>query len=1000
MPDSAQEAYVAQLVTLLTGRGPCSLTWVCQQRPKPSSIAGGLKAFLQRRLEFVVTEGQQSGREKVSLSTTHASAAPSTEETAPRSKRKDPTNIVCRFFQNGTCRNGDSCKFLHVLPDGETTTKGAADAAGGSGGRPIDAQANSLATSDVTLVSHTHGRDRRAERGIDRRDLQAAVKHGRKERANPGPCGQARYRFTYKGVVYITDESCRHEITSWRDDGRDDIEAPHAAAVYGAHVVLIVDASGSMRSGDVDGYATRTAAVYECLARDLVEPQLQYGFLGAGGNVVTSLIEMSDDATVLLERVPLDRKLVATLRKCASSRAQSHGNYLPALDKAIELLDASNKEARLLLVFLSDGAPSDHTKMPCKHGIFVWRPTGRSRHDGRPELEHCQQGHQSCRSDVLATVRKECERRIKTIGQRFGRDRIILATVGFAHAKEDFSILEAMAKLLPRGSFSKTGLQASALKTAFSSLSSSLSTLRTESAGGRQLTLRSDVVVRREDPEEIRFSRMISGKGWVISEGVVHKYKYSQADDKLLPPQLLLEGGIAFRIEPFASGAERFAHRGSEIQLLSSGEKRRNGPWLVTKQSMYRELLFDLDFHLTFCRMHCQAQALATIFNARLQSLGMSSAWSSKPGLLASCTVRFVQCVIYKLKHQGRYVHVLAEPELEGRYVKYNNNAGGVRGPAADPASPTKAALGAIVEEDEDEEDEEVAAGVCDPCEVPQAFSHFTFVHSQHEKLVCDLQGVWNAADGYTLTDPVLHAVSGEKHRNGATDKGAAGIGKFFDTHVCGPLCRALSLPPTADMQRVLARKERELTAAEQRRKALEAAEEERKAAEAERTQHEVAMARQGPSRMELYVPETYDAQCHEYLHNFETRLGGAIVSHAVKVQVPANALPGSLLTFTWPPASYSLTANGCIRASVVPGRAKPGSMAYVHERREMQQRQQEQHERWAEANTARRKQQEREEMETARLLRLQQEQREELERTRLLAQKQKQQEEQPCIVQ
>ena len=66
-----------------------------------------------------------------------------------------------------------------------------------------------LATSAVTLISHTHGRDRREQRGIERRELQEAVKYGRKERANPGRDGQARWRYTHK-----VRQGGRHAVTS------------------------------------------------------------------------------------------------------------------------------------------------------------------------------------------------------------------------------------------------------------------------------------------------------------------------------------------------------------------------------------------------------------------------------------------------------------------------------------------------------------------------------------------------------------------------------------------------------------------------------------------------------------------------------------------------------------------------------------------------------------------------------------------------------------------
>ena len=55
-------------------------------------------------------------------------------------------------------------------------------------------------------------------------------------------------------------------------------------------------------------------------------------------------------------------------------------------------------------------------------------------------------------------------------------------------------------------------------------------------------------------------------------------------------------------------------------------------------------------------------------------------------------------------------------------------------------------------------------------------------------------EGVHNASDGFTLTDPVLHTLS--KRRNGSTDKGEEGMNRFFATHECNALCRRLGLNP------------------------------------------------------------------------------------------------------------------------------------------------------------------------------------------------------------
>jgi hypothetical protein len=88
------------------------------------------------------------------------------------------------------------------------------------------------------------------------------------------------YDLVLQGVVYITDETSRHEITSWRLGGAPEVAPAAIEGPCGAHFVMVVDMSGSMRKADVPGYSTRAEAVYECLARDLVEPQLKQGAHG------------------------------------------------------------------------------------------------------------------------------------------------------------------------------------------------------------------------------------------------------------------------------------------------------------------------------------------------------------------------------------------------------------------------------------------------------------------------------------------------------------------------------------------------------------------------------------------------------------------------------------------------------------------------------------------------------------------------------------------------
>ena len=75
----------------------------------------------------------------------------------------------------------------------------------------------------------------------------------------------------------------------------------------------------------------------------------------------------------------------------------------------------------------------------------------------------------------------------------------------------------------------------------------------------------------------------------------------------------------------------------------------------------------------------------------------------------------------------------------------------------------------------------------------PQAFSHFTFVHTGGRAMVVDIQGV---DDLYT--DPQIHSIHPrDQTRYGMGNLGLRGIGAFFRTHVCDVTCRRLRLPAT-----------------------------------------------------------------------------------------------------------------------------------------------------------------------------------------------------------
>jgi hypothetical protein len=667
----------------------------------------------------------------------------------------------------------------------------------------LSALSSSLRTVDVSLISHTHGRERRAERNVQRLELQAAVKHGLKERGNPGRDGSLRWRYTHNGVVYITDETSRHEITSWRIDG-EHVEGVAVAEVElagkGSHAVLIVDHSGSMKKDDVAGYSSRFEALYQCLIRDFAQSQVKSG---AAEDTVVTLISMSDTATIQIHTQPLDESLMLKLEKISNRAPRSHGNYIPALDKALEVMtaDAPNR-ARLLLLFCSDGAPSDSTTLECEHGVKIFEVDRK---------EDALMGHRSagsawqCRKNLHERIKRECLERIRKIGDVFGRDKVILRTLAFGPAKEDFRLLEDMAAALPRGEFSKLGLNATNLKTAFSSLSSSMTELRTE--GGSRTLTRRDKVVNKDQKIDLSSDVVRGRDGWWIYsfEGLVGKFEFksrvinpstgSSSRGEMVPCPLTTNAtGLAFFEQPFAEGAERFVYRCTEIevpkdkafewyyQALQLFEKNlmlaeRRGLRLVAKEAKDVENLhLGRAFHETFARVQHDAAMAALQFNQRMPMRRPEFNISFLPTSLYHCL---------DVNYKDNAAWVLVEQELDGKFTKWNNNAGAIR--------TSMPGLDALLEEDEDEDEDEPI----DVNDVPQAFSHFSYEASRGKQLVCDLQGVWNPADGFMLTDPVVHYMSssGRKHKNGATDKGFEGMKRFFQTHKCGPLCAKMLLP-------------------------------------------------------------------------------------------------------------------------------------------------------------------------------------------------------------
>ncbi|KAK7248883.1 hypothetical protein SO694_00042229 [Aureococcus anophagefferens] len=221
-----------------------------------------------------------------------------------------------------------------------------------------------------------------------------------------------------------------------------------------------------------------------------------------------------------------------------------------------------------------------------------------------------------------------------------------------------------------------------------------------------------------------------------------------------------------------------------------------------------------MGFHVAFCRSQARSAHFASTFNAAV------ARWPLVP------CVEFVEPQVYEFRYNegagqvSETTRVLGEPDLGDDYHKFNNNAGRMAdfassdldcGPVREVkrrAAASLAGLGSIVEEDEDEDEEEdddeperLTAGM-----VPGAFTHYSYEASDGEFMVCDLQGVFDAAGRrFRLTDPcVLSKVGREASGLGRTDRGVVGIVDFFATHKCGALCKCLGLRDARERQQEL----------------------------------------------------------------------------------------------------------------------------------------------------------------------------------------------------
>lgn len=675
----------------------------------------------------------------------------------------------------------------------------------------------------MKIAETDHARQRRAERGIDKKDLHMAYKYGEQL-----PC-EYGLKYRYNGLTYILTK-CKGKLkevtcyaqplklkmvpisTDMAKEYDTAIERLKDRGTWKSNTVIVVDTSGSMRESDVWGARSRLHAVWICVALDFIAHRLESGCADASD--VVSIVLMGSGATTLLKHQPTSWQLYNKLIDIYTKRqllACGHGCYVPSLARAQKMLTINNSSScALALCFLSDGRPSDQGS------------------EGRESIIE----------------------KVESLGKRFGR-RLSFSAIGMGCDSREFEMLRSMVDVAKdygvQSSFSLPSMNTCELGVSLTATATTLTTTQiemTDTRTSKQRNVRNVLRESRKKAHDEVVSFVDSEDYWMYpANSVVRRiYREWHNEDRkrghsydIAPMQHPSACSVALNKRAFGEGAERYAFRFFEV-----GEDGKTvvGSPLVAKES---RLVLDGDegsrekFVNIFCETQQLARRIADEFNQKLDHLYRVDKRTPR--------VSFLDCSIYELDDQNNgKQNVLVEEKIDHlSWHKWNTNNGYIEGMEEVPEFtndkmksamehltnidlndnnmeiPNKSGikptyLGAIEEDEESDEssdssaDEErgessqVTSIKFTASDVAQAFSHFSYLATGRKRLICDLQGVFDEKSNMLkFSDPVIHYFNHRRQDrqsvHGRTDRGRKGMAMFFDTHkeCCGHLCRLVN---------------------------------------------------------------------------------------------------------------------------------------------------------------------------------------------------------------
>ena len=196
--------------------------------------------------------------------------------------------------------------------------------------------------------------------------------------------------------------------------------------------------------------------------------------------------------------------------------------------------------------------------------------------------------------------------------------------------------------------------------------------------------------------------------------------------------------------EPFGVGNQRLAYHCLDITQNSH---------IVIKRSKWTD---ERSNCLKRCLETANVHAIAAKFAAQFNK--------EKPHIISSSEIRFIPVGVMQINNDGKEQNFTYESHLGcSEFTKFNSNFAYVP-----------------------ESKYHTLNATC------QAFSHYTWVRSGKQLVVCDLQGR-KVGPNVILTDPAIHDSVSVLH-HGSTNLGEKGIEQFFRLHKCNDICQAMQL--------------------------------------------------------------------------------------------------------------------------------------------------------------------------------------------------------------